>query len=62
MAYGLHYAVIRDVDGIRWLYRDMDRVGLFFGADSLLLLSSKSFLREEIMADSAFTIGNIREF
>lgn len=62
MAYGLHYAVIRDADGIRWLYRDMDRVGLFFGADSLLLLASKSFLREEIMADRAFTIGNIREF
>lgn len=55
-------AVYRDADGLRWLYHNADRVGLFSGTDSLLLLSKYSFLKEELNESPAFTIENIKEF
>jgi hypothetical protein len=62
IAYGRKFCVVRDQIGIRWLYRDTDRVGIFTGADTLNIISKFAYLREEIMADEAFTLNTIREF
>lgn len=62
IAYSRRYCVYRDVDGVRWLYRNTDRIGLFTGANTLNLLSKHSFYREEIMADEKFTLDKIQEF
>lgn len=56
------YCITRDGRGIRWLYRLNECVGLFTGNDTLNLVASFAFLREEIMDDKAFTITTIREF
>lgn len=56
------FAVHRDADGIRWLYIDTDRVGLFTGSDTLLLLSSFSYVKEQLQEAAAFTVSNIKEF
>lgn len=61
IAYSPLFAVFRDNRGIRWLYRNLEPVGIFTGADTLNLLQKYSYLREEIMADPAFTCNNIRE-
>lgn len=62
VAYSPLYLVYRDTLGLRWLYRGIERIGLFTGTDTLNLLSKFSFYREEIMADPAFTLNNIQEF
>lgn len=56
------FCVMRDMRGIRWLYRNHEIVGLFTGVDTLNLLTKFAFLREEIMDDAVFTINTIREF
>lgn len=61
LAYSLHYCISKDLLGIRWLYRDAVRVGLFSNNDTLNLLPKHSYLRDEIMADPKFTLNNIRE-
>lgn len=62
IAINLKYCVMRDARGIRWLYRNLECVGLFTGTDTLNLLSRHAYLREEIMDDRTFTIRTIREF
>lgn len=62
IAYSRLFAVVRDNDGIRWLYRGPEKVGIFTGVDTLNLLSKHAYLREEIMEDKAFTLNTIREF
>ena len=59
--FSLKYCVIQDGDGIVWLYRGLDKAGIFIGGDTLYLLHKKGFLREELMEDKLFTIDNIRE-
>ncbi len=56
------YAVLRDNSGMRWLYRNLNKIGLFVGANTLMLLEGKGFYREELQSDPAITIANIREF
>ncbi len=62
IAYSRVFCVLRDDAGLRWLYRYRERVGIFTGSDSLNLLTKYVYLREEIMADPAFTLNTIREF
>jgi hypothetical protein len=62
IAYSRIFCVSRDNVGIRWLYKNKDRVGLFVGNDTLNIFTKFAFLREEIMADPSFTVNNIREF
>ena len=62
MAFSRHYLVVRDSDGLRWLYRDTTKIGLFTGANTLNLLSSGTFYREELMEEPAFDINTIQEF
>lgn len=56
------YAVKRDSEGLRWLYRLSERVGLFSGNASLLLANSSAYLREELVEDPAISVENIQEF
>lgn len=62
LPYSHKFAVYRDSIGIRWLYRNSERVGFFSGADTLNLLEKTAFYREEIMEDPLFTLNNIREY
>lgn len=62
IAFSRKWAVVRDYHGIKWLYRETQRVGLFTGADTLNLFSKTAYLREEIMSDKAVSINTIREF
>lgn len=62
IAFSRKYCVIRDYDGIRWLFRDTTRVGIFTGVDTLNLLSRHAYLREEVMDEPAFTVNTITEF
>lgn len=62
IAYSRRFLVYRDKLGIKWLYRDLERIGLFTGTDTLNLLRQFAFYREEIMEDSAFTVDKIQEF
>lgn len=55
-------AVHRDTDGIRWLYVDADRVGLFTGSDTLLLLTAFAYVKEQLQEAVEFTVSNIKEF
>ena len=52
----------RDNDGLRWLYLNTDRVGLFVDNDTLLLMSAYSYAKEQIAENPAFKISNIKEF
>jgi len=54
--------LFRDSDGIRWLFVGTDRVGLFTGADTLLLLSSFSYVKEQLQEAPEFTVNNLVEF
>lgn len=56
------FCVYRDRDGLRWLYRNLDKVGIFTGIDTLNLFTKYGYLAEEIMSEPSFTIDNIREF
>ena len=62
IAYSRDFAIMRDHNGIKWLYRRCDRVGIFTSDDTLCLFNKTSYLREEIMEDKAFTLRYIREF
>lgn len=56
------YAIHRDGGGLRWLYRNIERVGLFPETNSLLLMGKNVYLREELMEDSRITLTDIKEF
>jgi hypothetical protein len=62
MAFARKYLVARDTDGLRWLYRETDKIGLFTGADTLNLFTRFSFCREELMEEPTFDINTIQEF
>jgi hypothetical protein len=55
-------AVFRDNNGIRWLYKDTSKVGLFTDNSSILLMSRFSFLKEELIEAPTLPIENISEF
>lgn len=56
------FAVNQDEQGIRWLMKLKDRIGLFTGVDTLMLLRSFSYLREELVEDRFVTVNTIQEF
>ena len=56
------YAVFRDNLGLRWLYRGTERIGLFSGADTLTLINTFAYLKEELTDASEITVKNIQEF
>lgn len=62
IAFSNNMALFRDTDGIRWLYVGADKVGLFTGSDTLLLLSSFSYIKEQLVEAAEFTVKNIVEF
>ena len=62
IAYSSKYAVFMCNEGIRWLYRNKRRIGLFTGVDTLCLFPKASCYREEIMEDPLFTLDKIQEF
>jgi len=62
LAYSPKYAVYRDPEGLRWLFRETEKVGLFTGTDTLNLFPTTKFWREEIMEDPLFTCNFIQEF
>lgn len=62
LAYSRNYVIIRDTDGLRWLYRGNRRIGFFPGVDTLNLFQKSAFYREEIMEDENFNINTIQEF
>ena len=62
IAFSRKFAVYRDELGLRWLYRNEQRIGLFPNAKSLCLISKYKFYREEIMAEPKFTLDSIQEY
>lgn len=62
IAFSRKFAVYRDDLGLRWLYRNEQRIGLFPNAKSLCLISKFKFYREEIMAEPKFTLDSIQEY
>lgn len=62
MAVSAKYATVCDENNLSWLYRDDQRVGLFAGKDSLLLMGKHAYLREELTESPVITVENIREF
>lgn len=62
IAFSRKFAVYRDELGLRWLYRNEQRIGLFPNAKSLCLISKFKFYREEIMAEPKFTLDSIQEY
>lgn len=62
LAISPRYCVYRDDNGVRWLYRESDKVGLFSGVETLQLLTKFSYLREEITDAKELTIQTIQEF
>ncbi len=62
IAFSKNMCINRDTDGIRWLFVGADRVGLFTGSDTLLLLSSFSYVKEQLAEAAEFTVNNIMEF
>lgn len=62
IAFSNNMALFRDTDGVRWLYIGNDKVGLFTGSDTLLLLSSFSYVKEQLTEAAEFTVNNIVEF
>ncbi len=49
IAFDRNYAVLKDVDGLIWLYRKLERIGLVQDkSKEILLFSTKGYLREEI--------------
>jgi len=61
IAFSSHFCVMCDDVDIRWLLRGKERVGIFGGDNTLLLLKKFAYLREEIMDEPRFTIDQIRE-
>jgi len=62
IAYSPKFCVFRCENGVRWLYRGSDRIGMFSGANTLSLFPKLGFYREEIAADPKFTLDTIQEF
>jgi hypothetical protein len=62
IAFSPLFCVVRAGDGLRWMYRETERIGIFTGVDTLNLISKYAYLREEIMNDDLFTLNNLREF
>jgi hypothetical protein len=62
LGFSRKFAVYRDTLGLRWLYRETERIGIFTNANSLNLLEKFKFYREEIMSEPKFTLDNIQEY
>lgn len=62
LAFSRKFAVYRDTLGLRWLYRETERIGIFTNANSLNLIEKFKYYREEIMAERKFTLDNIQEY
>lgn len=62
MAISTKYAVFRDPLGIRWLYRNNEKIGMFSDANSLMVAGTFKYLKEELAADPAVAVNNIQEF
>lgn len=62
IAFSRKFAVYRDDLGLRWLYRNEQRIGLFPNSKSLSLISKFKFYLEEIMAEPKFTLDSIQEY
>lgn len=62
LAFSRKFAVYRDTLGLRWLYRETERIGIFTNSNSLNLLEKFKFYREEIMNEPKFTLDNIQEY
>jgi len=62
LGFSRKFAVYRDTLGLRWLYRESERIGIFTNANSLNLLEKFKFYREEIMSEPKFTLDNIQEY
>lgn len=62
LGFSSKFAVYRDTLGLRWLYRETERIGIFTNSNSLNLLEKFKFYREEIMAEPKFTLDNIQEY
>lgn len=56
------YAIHRDKSGMRWLYRNSDKVGTFSDVNTLLLFSKYRYLTDELNDSSAISVENIKEF
>lgn len=62
LAVSPQYAVFRDDAGVRWLFRGSDKVGIFSGTDTLMLLKKYLYLKEELSDSPTITISNFKEF
>lgn len=62
LGFSRKFAVYRDSLGLRWLYRETERIGIFTNSNSLNLLSKFKYYREEIMNEPKFTLDNIQEY
>lgn len=62
VAFNRDCCVVRDELGMRWLYYKTRKVGMFSGADTVVLASKFSYLRETLQDEPTFTVGNIAEF
>ena len=61
-AYSPLYAIVRDSEGLTWLYRKDKKIGLFSGTDTLNLLRTGRCFIEELTEDPRFTANKIQEF
>lgn len=61
-AFSSLFCVFMSNEGIRWLFRKNQRIGLFTGVDTLTLFPKFSYLVEEITERANFDIANVREF
>lgn len=61
IAYSRNFAVYCDTLGIKWLYRQGERIGFFTSNSCLTLLRKFRPYREEITEDKFFTIDTIAE-
>lgn len=62
IAFNRDCCVTRDELGMRWLYHKTRKVGMFPGADTVVLANKFSYLRDTLQDDPTFTIGTIAEF
>lgn len=62
VAFSLDMVVMRDYTGLRWLYLNTDRVGLFVDTDTFLILGKFSYVKEQLSENPLFTVSNIKEF
>ncbi len=55
-------AVAMDAEQFRWLFFGRNKVGVFTGADSLLLMNKYAYLKEELYEMREMAISTIKEF